>query len=60
MFDYWLQRQDKDKWNYATRDASCEWVADPLDFLETFMPPTYPHVAQSTENHYTSALCSLP
>lgn len=41
IFDYWLKR-NSDKYNFDPRDASCRWVVENFDLLQTFVPKTYP------------------
>ena len=45
IMGYWLER-NIDQWNYDPRDATCRWVIENLDMIQsTLLPPTYPRVA---------------
>jgi hypothetical protein len=43
IFNYWLER-GVDKWNYDPREATCRWVVENLDLIQSFVPPSYPRV----------------
>lgn len=40
IFQYWLDK-NVDKWNYDPREATCLWVVDNIDLVQSFLPPTY-------------------
>ena len=40
---YWLQR-GTDKYNFDPRDATCRWVVENLELVESFIPQSYPRV----------------
>jgi hypothetical protein len=58
LFDNWLQvGKDKDqKWNHDPREATCQWVVDNLDLVQTFIPRTYPRVLQAKKRHMAGFL----
>ena len=44
IFDAWLSRGvDRD---FDPREAVCEWVAEHLDVIDSFLPPTFPRVVE--------------
>jgi len=48
ILDYWSARKI-DRWNYDPREAVCRWVAENVNFLELFIPRTYPRTVQTRE-----------
>jgi len=49
IFDFWLKR-NSDKFNFDPRDASCRWVAENFEFLQTFVPQSFPRVVVARKN----------
>jgi len=45
MFSMWADRTI-DPWNFGSRDIVCDWIVDNMEFIESFIPPTYPRVVQ--------------
>ena len=45
----WIQR-DIDKYGFDPRYATCKWVLDNLDLVESFVPRSYPRIAQERRN----------
>lgn len=52
MFSYWHKRST-DKWEFGTRDGVCEWLVDNLEYLESFVPPSFPRVIHSHDRLFT-------
>jgi hypothetical protein len=48
IFDHWLER-GVDKWNYDPREATCQWVVENFDYIQSLVPRTYPRVVQERE-----------
>jgi hypothetical protein len=48
IFDHWLER-GVDKWNYDPREATCQWVVDNFDYIESLVPRTYPRVVRESD-----------
>ena len=46
MFRAWYKR-NIDRWNYDPRDAVCNWVAENIDILRSFVPRGYPRSINS-------------
>ncbi|CAB9505284.1 Receptor-type guanylate cyclase gcy [Seminavis robusta] len=47
IFENWLQR-GTDKWNFDLRDATCEFVAENLGWIQqSYMPKTFPRVIEN-------------
>jgi len=46
LVDTWLER-GIDTWGYDSRDAVCHWVADNIEFLQSFVPNGYPRHIQT-------------
>lgn len=59
FYDYWLER-GTDKYNFDPRDATCQWVIENFDYLQTFIPRSHPRVLQEESRNgllfYTSIL----
>lgn len=58
FFELWLKR-NSDKWAYDPRHATCEWVVENFDLMQTFVPRSFPRVLveQEHENvHYWVSL----
>lgn len=43
IFQIWLDR-NKDKWNYDPREATCRWVVENLEELQSFVPLSHPRI----------------
>jgi len=52
MFSYW-HKGTTDKWEFGTRDSVCEWIVDNLEYVESFVPPSFPRAIHSTDGPFT-------
>eukprot|EP00522_Entomoneis_paludosa_P015756 CAMPEP_0172451532 /NCGR_PEP_ID=MMETSP1065-20121228/9543_1 /TAXON_ID=265537 /ORGANISM="Amphiprora paludosa, Strain CCMP125" /LENGTH=993 /DNA_ID=CAMNT_0013203495 /DNA_START=474 /DNA_END=3455 /DNA_ORIENTATION=- len=46
IFDYWNSR-DSDKYGFDPRDAVCRWAHENFDYLQRFIPRSYPRVIET-------------
>ena len=49
IFELWFQR-GTDPGNFDPRDAACQWMADNMDLIQTFIPESYPRVVENKES----------
>lgn len=50
IFELWLNRS-VDRYGFAARDAVCEWAVDNLDYIQSFVPRTYPRAIRDEHQH---------
>ena len=55
IFDRWYSR-NVDKWGFDACEAVCEWVADNLDTIRSYVPNTYPREIKYDNSYYTPFL----
>jgi hypothetical protein len=41
IFELWLNRS-VDRYGFDAQDATCEWVANNLEYIQSFIPWSYP------------------
>lgn len=50
IFDLWNEQEGRDPWKYDLREATCRWVVENYDLVESFIPRTHPRVMVEDSN----------
>jgi hypothetical protein len=49
IFTRWVEQYDRDK-HIGLREATCEWAVDNLEFLQGYVPDSYPRVVEESDD----------
>ncbi len=52
MFQYWNSRTNP-------REAICDWIVDNMEYMETFVSPTYPRTTEKATNEVLSYVSTI-